>query len=161
MRTAKTLIRLGGCPGWSECSLGAQPHCWFCHEAAHLVIIISRSIYTESPLSHLHAITSKTVSNLYLKSVKAQRFITLGFLLNLMFKFFTSFQTNWLSSDTRFPVVLLRSLLLLKVLDKNGAFHAWTIAAQGFQQLEFPSNFRATIFNIMTSIKCFMDFCRF
>ena len=26
MRTAKTLIRLGGCPGWSESSLGAQPH---------------------------------------------------------------------------------------------------------------------------------------
>ena len=33
MRTAKTLIRLGGCHGWSESSLGAQPHCWFCHEA--------------------------------------------------------------------------------------------------------------------------------
>ena len=28
-RKAKTLIRLGGCPGWSESSLGAQPHCWF------------------------------------------------------------------------------------------------------------------------------------
>ena len=35
MRTAKTLIRLGGCPGWSESSLGAQSFCWFCHEAAH------------------------------------------------------------------------------------------------------------------------------
>ena len=42
MRTAKTLIRLGACPGWSESSLGAQPHCWFCHEAAH----ISRTIST-------------------------------------------------------------------------------------------------------------------
>ena len=37
MRTAKTLIRLGGCPGWSESSLGAQPHCWFCHVAAQLI----------------------------------------------------------------------------------------------------------------------------
>ena len=35
MRTAKTLIRLGGCPGWSESSLGTQSFCWFCHEAAH------------------------------------------------------------------------------------------------------------------------------
>ena len=34
--TAKTLIRLGGCPGWSESSLGAQSFCWFCHEVAHL-----------------------------------------------------------------------------------------------------------------------------
>ena len=25
---AKILIRLGGCPGWSESSLGAQPHCF-------------------------------------------------------------------------------------------------------------------------------------
>ena len=34
--TAKTLIRLDGCPGWSETSLGAQSFCWFCHEAAHI-----------------------------------------------------------------------------------------------------------------------------
>ena len=39
MRTAKTLIRLGGCPGWSESSLGTEPHCWFCHVAAHLCFI--------------------------------------------------------------------------------------------------------------------------
>ena len=35
MWTAKTLIRLGGCPGWSESSLGAQSLCWLCHVAAH------------------------------------------------------------------------------------------------------------------------------
>ena len=34
-RTAKTLIRLGGGPGWSESSLGTHSLCWFCHEAAH------------------------------------------------------------------------------------------------------------------------------
>ena len=28
-RTAKTLIRLGGCPGWSESSLGPQSFYWF------------------------------------------------------------------------------------------------------------------------------------
>ena len=39
MRTAKTLIRLGGYPGWSESSLGAQPHCWFCHVAAHMEVL--------------------------------------------------------------------------------------------------------------------------
>ena len=37
MRTAKTLIRLGGCPGWSESSLGAQPLSWFCHEVAQIM----------------------------------------------------------------------------------------------------------------------------
>ena len=36
MRTAKTLIRLGGCPDSFESLLGAQPFCWFCHVAAHL-----------------------------------------------------------------------------------------------------------------------------
>ena len=33
-RTPKTLIRLGGCPGWYESSLDAQSFCLFCHEAA-------------------------------------------------------------------------------------------------------------------------------
>ena len=36
MRTAKSLIRLGGCPGWSVSSLSAQPFCWFCHVAAQI-----------------------------------------------------------------------------------------------------------------------------
>ena len=35
-RTAKTLIRLGGCLGWSESWLGARSFCWFCHVAAHI-----------------------------------------------------------------------------------------------------------------------------
>ena len=37
MRTAKTLIR------WSKSSLGAQPHCWFCHEAVHLTKTIHKT----------------------------------------------------------------------------------------------------------------------
>ena len=40
MRAGKTLIRLGGCPGWSKSSLGAQPLCWFCHEAAHVCLLL-------------------------------------------------------------------------------------------------------------------------
>ena len=36
MRKVKTLIRLGGCPGWSESLRGAQPFCWFCHVAAQI-----------------------------------------------------------------------------------------------------------------------------
>ena len=35
-RTVKTLIRMCGCPGWSESSLGAQSLCWFCHFAAQI-----------------------------------------------------------------------------------------------------------------------------
>ena len=38
--TAKTLIRLGGCPGWSESSLGADwSLCWFCHVLAQIITI--------------------------------------------------------------------------------------------------------------------------
>ena len=36
LSTQRRLIRLGGCTGWSESSLGAQSFCWFCHEAAQL-----------------------------------------------------------------------------------------------------------------------------
>ena len=35
-RTAKTLIRLGGYPGWSESSLGAQSYRWFSRDMAHI-----------------------------------------------------------------------------------------------------------------------------
>ena len=38
MQTAKTLIRLGGCPGWSESVLCAHSFCWFCHEVAHSIL---------------------------------------------------------------------------------------------------------------------------
>ena len=33
----RRLIRLSGCPGWSESSLGTHSVCWFCHVVAHLV----------------------------------------------------------------------------------------------------------------------------
>ena len=39
MRTVKTMIRLGGCPGWSESSLGEHSFCWFCHVLAHLCLV--------------------------------------------------------------------------------------------------------------------------
>ena len=32
------LIRLGGCPGWSESSLGTHSFCWFCHVMAHILL---------------------------------------------------------------------------------------------------------------------------
>ena len=37
-RTAKTRIRLGGCTGWFESSLGAHSFCWFCRVAAHFSV---------------------------------------------------------------------------------------------------------------------------
>ena len=46
MRSAKILIRLGGCPGWSEPSLGAHSFCWFCHVAAHFIAWICRQCFT-------------------------------------------------------------------------------------------------------------------
>ena len=44
MRSAMTLIRLGGCPGWSESLLGAQVICWFCHVADHSGISLNRQV---------------------------------------------------------------------------------------------------------------------
>ena len=45
MRTAKSLIRLGGCPGSSESSLGAQSFCWFCHVAAQSRLHSYQALY--------------------------------------------------------------------------------------------------------------------
>ena len=41
MRTAKTLIRLGRCPGWSESLLDAHSFCWFCHVAAQISALLT------------------------------------------------------------------------------------------------------------------------
>ena len=46
MWIAKTLIRLGGCPGWSESSLNAQPFFFFCHIAAHFYEAVFPGLFT-------------------------------------------------------------------------------------------------------------------
>ena len=72
MRTAKTLIRLGGCPGWSESSLGTQSLYWFCHVAAHRSLIRkipntsipfkTRHVFAlKEPMSWVFAITTGLV----------------------------------------------------------------------------------------------------
>ena len=38
------LIRPGGCPGWSESSLGAQSFCWFCHEVAQISGLLKMAV---------------------------------------------------------------------------------------------------------------------
>ena len=57
MRAAKILIGLGGCPGWSESSLGAQPYCWFCHVVAHLSFY--RQINSPKTIEPRHDKTNK------------------------------------------------------------------------------------------------------
>ena len=64
MRTANTLIRLGGCPGWSESSLGSQPHCWFCHEAAQLLVTAERHNYRQLDRRQWHWSEVPTAYNL-------------------------------------------------------------------------------------------------
>ena len=45
------------CPGWSESSLSAQPHCWFCHEAAHLLFLFVFSILFGRSLENVYLFT--------------------------------------------------------------------------------------------------------
>ena len=50
MQTAKALIWLGGCPGWSESSLGAQVIFWFCRAVAEMRVQHKTQI-SEDPCS--------------------------------------------------------------------------------------------------------------
>ena len=50
-RTAKTLIRLGGCPGWSKFSLGAYTFCWFSRDEVHIISQIAGSWYRQLDVS--------------------------------------------------------------------------------------------------------------
>ena len=47
----RRLIRMGRCLGWSESSLGAHSFCWFCHVAAHLLLMYFKSGMLMSMLS--------------------------------------------------------------------------------------------------------------
>ena len=62
MRTAKTLIRLGGCPGWSASSLGAHSFCWFCHVTAHFTQRVSIYPHVYSPKHELSIVYRDSVS---------------------------------------------------------------------------------------------------
>ena len=61
MRTVKTLIRLGRCPGWSESSLGAQSLCWFCHIAHLLPLQLLTSIVQKSFGAHFCIFNRHTI----------------------------------------------------------------------------------------------------
>ena len=61
----KLLIRLGGCPGWCESLLGAQPFCWFCHVAAQMRLqtLSSDEISLKRERSHMNQISYILVSS--------------------------------------------------------------------------------------------------
>ena len=70
----RRLIRLGGCPGCSESSLGTQSFCWFCHAAAHLFLLMRRQL---CPPPHTHIFCGENVAKchqnlLFLSKVKDQ-----------------------------------------------------------------------------------------
>ena len=77
MWTVKTLIRLGGCPGWSESSLGAQSFCWFCHEAAHMIHAEMHVIWLSEMSQKVHASIRTVLSEPLLCALEVARDPTL------------------------------------------------------------------------------------
>ena len=65
----RRLVRLGGCPGWSESSLGAHSFCWFCHVAAHMLFGLM-FLSKDSRLDHIltHSYNLKTNWSLNIES---------------------------------------------------------------------------------------------
>ena len=51
----RRLIRLGGCPVWSESSLAAHSFCWFCHVVVHF--LTGRSLAYCQLICNLHELT--------------------------------------------------------------------------------------------------------
>ena len=60
--TAKTLIRLGRCPGWSESLLGAQSLCWFYHVAGQILARLSPVLTVLWFLPYFHHNQMKVLS---------------------------------------------------------------------------------------------------
>ena len=51
--------RIGGCPGWSESSLGAQSVCWFCHEVDQLLFFLLLTLDHSMDEDVFHSICSR------------------------------------------------------------------------------------------------------
>ena len=66
MQTGKTLIKLSGCPGRSESTLGAHSFGWVCHVMDHLLIedknmkSSSKGIFTRKQLPNYNNIGQHT-----------------------------------------------------------------------------------------------------
>ena len=86
-RTAKPLVRLGGCPGWSESSQGAQPFCWFCHEAAQILKWLS-IIRTISLIYHVKCKLTHNMLSTFLPFNLSTR-LTSIFRMSFLFLYFT------------------------------------------------------------------------
>ena len=78
-QTAKTLIRQGGCPGWSESSLGAHSFGWFCHVVAQLLILMSQYFPYDFMLFFDNAIQTSMPSVYNLTSFSVCKRITCKF----------------------------------------------------------------------------------
>ena len=63
----RLLIRLGGCPGWAESSLGAQSFCLFCHQADHFRLV---PIPHQGGETKLRSSISKTISPVQLNDIQ-------------------------------------------------------------------------------------------
>ena len=57
----QTLIRLSGCPGWSDPSLGTQSVYWFCHEVAQIFLGPYKQSAAEENHYEQNAETWKTI----------------------------------------------------------------------------------------------------
>ena len=64
-RTAKTLIRLGGCPDWSEPSLDANSFDWFCHVVAQLSSTQNGEQYKHQGIHQMSLVTRKPVFGVF------------------------------------------------------------------------------------------------
>ena len=83
--TARTLIRLGGCPGWSESSLGAQSLCWFCH-VARLMYTLSTGLprnnvrklsETSWNIQHIHCVYLIWFKHIYFRNISYRHAINI------------------------------------------------------------------------------------
>ena len=117
MRTAKTLIRLGGCPGWSESSLGAQSLCWFCHEAAHFSLV---------PLTSSGLITSLWCSVEWDQSFILMTSILLCSAVSISFNDYSK----------RILTTGVRTIIILKGCPFTNTILKWLNRVQTFRRIE-------------------------
>ena len=107
MRTVKTLIRLGGCPSWSESSLGAHSFCWFCHVAAQFCFFCEFSFYFRGDPSNWRDPPPPTTDWFFYVGVGRGRFYEESWMKDALYVLFCNRWSKKISMANSNPLFLI------------------------------------------------------
>ena len=90
------LIKLGGCPGWSESLLGAHSFFWFCHVTAHILLMGGHSLDMSYVMRHLFLpyANNKAQISLSIRAVRSVPMLFAALIVKYLLFLYPKFQDS-------------------------------------------------------------------